>query len=67
MITALRTVIFLPFRLVFWTFNALGRIASLVLGLTLMVGGAAFLAGHMVWLGAAVCLFGLYLSLRALG
>lgn len=67
MIAVLRAVILLPFRLLFWVFNTLGRAASLVLGLALLIGGAALLAAHLPWIGAPVGLFGLYLSLRALG
>lgn len=56
-----------PFRVVFGAVELIGRMASLVLGFVAMVGGAALLAGPYLLIGAPLFLFGLVLTLRALG
>ncbi len=67
MLNALRTALILPFRLVAGAFDLLGRLASLVLGFVLMVGGVALMAGSLLIVGVPVFVFGLLLTLRALG
>jgi hypothetical protein len=56
----------LPFRLVFWIIALLGRIAGIVLGFSLMVGGMFFLAGPLFLIGIPLFIIGLVLTLRCL-
>lgn len=67
MIGAIRTAVVFPFRLLFRVFDVAGRASSVLLGFVLMVSGTALAAGPMLWVGLSVFLFGLYLTLRALG
>jgi hypothetical protein len=60
-------VITLPFRLVVWVVELLGRITGLVLGFVLMVVGMALCAGPLVLFGVPVFIIGLLLTLRSLG
>ena len=73
-ITAIETVcatvwfvLTLPFRLVYGLLALLGRAAGVVIGLTLMVVGAALCAGPFLIVGAPLFLIGLLLTLRCLG
>ena len=67
MFGAIVQAVLLPLRGLSATFHLMGRLASLFLGLLLMIGGAALLAGPLVLLGVPLFLFGLFLTLRALG
>ncbi len=60
-------VITLPFRLVIWVVELLGRITGLVLGFVLMVVGMALCAGPFFLFGVLVFVIGLLLTLRSLG
>lgn len=64
---ALWTVISLPFRLLAWVVELLGRLAALVLGFSLMVVGVALWAGMFFIFGIPLFIIGLLLTLRALG
>lgn len=57
----------LPFRLVFGLFGLIGRILALAVGFSLMVFGAALLAGPLVPVGIPLFAIGLLLSMRSLG
>ncbi|MBV8269896.1 MAG: hypothetical protein JO252_26540 [Planctomycetaceae bacterium] len=61
------SVITLPFRLVFWVLDLLGRLTGLVLGFALMVVGMALWAGPLFLIGIPLFLVGLLLTLRSLG
>jgi hypothetical protein len=61
------TVITLPFRLVIWLVEMLGRLTGLVLGFVLMVVGMALMAGPFIILGVPLFIIGLLLTLRSLG
>ncbi len=67
MFDAIWAVITLPFRLLGWGVELLGRLAGLVVGFGLMVVGVALLAGAYYVIGIPVFLVGLVLMLRALG
>jgi hypothetical protein len=67
MLDALWSVVAMPFRLFGWLAHLLGRMSALVLGFLLMVVGVALGAGPLFWLGIPLFLFGLLLTLRALG
>jgi hypothetical protein len=67
MLDAIWTVVSLPFRLLAWTLELCGRLAALVLGFGLMVVGVAFWAATLYIIGVPLFLFGLLLTLRALG
>jgi hypothetical protein len=67
MFGALMQVLALPFRGLALAFHLMGRLSSLLLGFLLMVVGAALLAGPLLLLGVPMFVFGLYLTLRALG
>lgn len=57
----------LPFRLTFGLFGLVGRLLALVVGFSLMVFGAALLAGPLVPVGIPLFAIGLLLSMRSLG
>ena len=59
-------VLTLPFRLVFGIFSLVGRLAALVVGFVIMVGGAALLPGPFALIGLALFAIGLLLALRSL-
>jgi hypothetical protein len=64
---ALWAVVTLPFRLLIWVVEMLGRLTALAAGFTLMVVGVAFWAGPLPLLGIPVFIVGLLLTLRSLG
>lgn len=61
------TLITLPFRLVIWLVELLGRLTGLVLGFVLMVLGMALMAGPFFVIGIPLFIIGLLLTLRSLG
>ncbi|HEV3166567.1 MAG TPA: hypothetical protein VGZ22_21260 [Isosphaeraceae bacterium] len=67
MLDAFWAILSLPFRLLAWIVELLGRMAALVLGFCLMVVGVALWAGTFYVLGIPLFLAGLLLTLRALG
>lgn len=67
MLNAVWAIVSLPFRMVAWVVELLGRLAALVLGFTFMVVGVALWAGAFYILGLPVFVVGLVLTLRALG
>jgi hypothetical protein len=67
MLGALWSVITLPFRILAWVVEVLGRLLGLVFGFALIVAGVAFLAGAFYILGIPIFLVGLLLMLRSLG
>jgi hypothetical protein len=60
------SVVTLPFRLVMWVVEMLGRLTALALGFTLMVVGVAFWAGPLPLVGVPLFVVGLLVLLRAL-
>ena len=60
-------VITLPFRLIVWVVEMIGRVFGLVLGFALMVVGVALMAGPFFILGIPLSLLGLLMTLRSLG
>jgi hypothetical protein len=56
----------MPFRLVFKLIAWLGRLAVLLLGLSLLALGVALWAGHFFWIGIPLFVIGLILTLRCL-
>jgi hypothetical protein len=64
---AIWAVLTLPFRLVFWVAELLGRLAGLIIGFALMVVGVALWAGPLFIIGIPVFIVGLLLTLRSLG
>jgi hypothetical protein len=60
-------VVTLPFRLVFWVVEMLGRLTGLVFGFVLMVVGVALCLGPLILIGIPVFIVGLLLTLRSLG
>lgn len=66
LLTALWSVVTLPFRMVAWVAEWALRAILLVMGFLLMVVGAALWAGAAYILGVPVFLFGMLLTLRAL-
>jgi hypothetical protein len=67
MLQALWFIITLPFRLIAWVVELLGRLAALIVGFVLMVLGVPLLAGGLYILGIPIFVVGLLLTLRALG
>ncbi len=67
MMQALWSVISLPFRLLAWVVEILGRLAALIVGFSLMVVGVALWAGMFFVFGVPIFIIGLLLTLRALG
>jgi hypothetical protein len=67
MLGTLWLVITLPFRLIAWVVELLGRATGLALGFILMVIGIALCSGALVILGVPVFIVGLLLTLRSLG
>ena len=60
------TIITLPFRLLVWAVEMLGRLTALLLGFGLMVVGVALWAGPTVVVGIPTFIVGLMLTLRSL-
>ena len=67
MIGTLWFVLTMPLRLVFWTFEMLGRLFGLGVGFVMMVGGAALWSGPLYPIGIPLFAVGLLLTLRNLG
>jgi len=67
MLNAIWWIISLPFRLLAWVVELLGRLVALSVGFVLMVLGIALWAGTIYILGIPLFVFGLLLTLRALG
>lgn len=66
MMETLWTVVTLPFRLVGWVVELLGRAVGVVLGFVLMVVGVALCAATWFILGVPVFVIGLILALKSL-
>ena len=64
---AIWSVLTLPFRLVAWVVEMLGRLTGLGLGFVLMVVGFALWAGPLYMIGIPLFIIGLLLTLRCLG
>jgi hypothetical protein len=64
---AIWAVITLPFRLVAWLVEMLGRLTGLVLGFVLMVVGMALMASPFFIVGVPLFILGLLVTLRSLG
>ena len=65
---AIWAVVTLPFRLLAWVVDLLGRLTGLVLGFVLMVVGVAlWAAGPLFVIGVPLFVIGLLLTLRSLG
>jgi hypothetical protein len=64
---AIWAVITLPFRLVIWLVEMLGRLTGLVLGFALMVLGMALMASPFFVIGVPLFVVGLLFTLRSLG
>jgi hypothetical protein len=64
---AIWAVVTLPFRLVVWVIETLGRLVGLVFGFSLMVVGVALWAGPLFLIGIPLFIVGLLLTLRSLG
>lgn len=60
-------LITLPFRLVVWLVEMLGRLTGLVLGFVMMVFGMALMAGPFFVIGVPLFIIGLLITLRSLG
>jgi hypothetical protein len=60
------SVVTLPFRLLAWVVEWLGRLTALALGFVLMVLGVALLAGPLYLFGVPVFVVGLLITLRSL-
>lgn len=60
-------VVTLPFRVVVWVVETLGRLTGLVFGFVLMVVGVALWAGPLYLIGIPLFIVGLILTLRCLG
>jgi hypothetical protein len=67
MLGALWSVVTLPFRLIAWIVELLGRFMGVVLGFVLMVLGIALCSGALLPLGVPVFIIGLLITLRSLG
>ncbi|WZO98512.1 hypothetical protein EP7_000092 [Isosphaeraceae bacterium EP7] len=67
MIGTIWQVLTMPFRIVFWTFAAAGRLVGLVFGFALMVCGAALWSGPLYPIGIPLFVVGLLLTLRNVG
>jgi hypothetical protein len=67
MLDAIWSVVTLPFRILAWAVELLGRLAALIVGFGLMVVGVAFWAGTLYVIGIPLFVIGLLLTLRALG
>jgi hypothetical protein len=61
------SLVTLPFRLIGWAIEMMGRLIGLGIGFALMVAGVALWAGSWFWMGVALLLVGLVLTLRSTG
>jgi hypothetical protein len=66
MLGAIWTVVTLPFRLLMWLVEWLGRLTALALGFVLMVVGVALWASPLLIVGIPVFIVGLLITLRSL-
>ena len=66
MLGAIWTVVTLPFRLLMWLVEWLGRLTALALGFVLMVVGVALWASPLLIIGIPVFIVGLLITLRSL-
>jgi hypothetical protein len=66
MLGAIWTVVTLPFRLLMWLVEWLGRLTALALGFVLMVVGVALWASPLLIIGIPVFVVGLLITLRSL-
>ena len=64
---AIWAVVTLPFRLVVWVVETLGRLTGLAFGFVLMVVGVALWAGPLYLIGIPLFIVGLVLTLRSVG
>lgn len=60
-------VLTLPFRVVVWVVETVGRLAGLAFGFVLMVVGVALWAGPLYLIGIPLFVVGLVLTLRSVG
>lgn len=67
MFAAVWNLITLPFRVVIWIIEWLGRLTGVILGFLLMVVGMALWAGPFFIIGIPLFIIGLVLTLRSLG
>jgi hypothetical protein len=67
MLGTLWSVLTLPFRILAWVVELLGRLVAFVVGFVFMVIGVALWAGTFFIVGIPLFVFGLLLTLRALG
>jgi hypothetical protein len=67
MLEAIWSILTLPFRILAWVVELLGRLAALIVGFILMVLGVALVAGGFHILGLPILIVGLLLTFRALG
>lgn len=67
MLRAVWSVFTLPFRLIAWVVELIGRSLGVVLGFALMVLGIAICSGSLLILGIPVFVIGLLVTLRCLG
>jgi hypothetical protein len=65
MFGTLWSVFTLPFRLIAWVVELIGRFTGLILGFVLMVLGIALCSGILLPLGVPVFIIGLLLTLRS--
>jgi hypothetical protein len=63
---AIWSLVSLPFRLLFWAVEMLGRAAALALGFVMMVVGVALGAGPLFMVGIPVFVVGLLITLKSL-
>jgi hypothetical protein len=67
MLGALWSVFTLPFRLVGWVVEMLGRLVGVTIGFALMVCGVALCAAQLLILGLPLFVIGLLIALKCLG
>ena len=67
MFQAIWTIVLLPFRLIGWVIETLGRITTLVIAFLLMVVGIALIASLLFPIGIPLFLIGLILAVRVIG
>lgn len=65
LVRAIWTILTLPFRLIGWAIETLGRITTMAIGFVLMVLGIALSASLLFPLGIPLFLIGLILAVRA--
>lgn len=67
MLRTVWSIFTLPFRLIAWVVELMGRSLGVVLGFALMVVGIAICSGSLLILGIPVFVIGLLVTLRCLG